>query len=162
VNRFIKAYIDNGFQPNEGNLYAELGGVWNAYKGIPEQAAHVIGKLLKHVGEDRICWGTDTVWHGSPQDQIQAMRTFQISEEFQETYGYPAMTPAIKAKIFGLNGARVYGLDVDAIRQAARTDSVGSFKANYMNDPNPGFESYGPKTRREFMSFLKLNNGRPG
>ena len=162
VNRLIKAHQDYGFRPNEGNLYAELGSVWNASKGSPEQAAHLIGKLLRYFGEDRICWGSDTIWYGSPQDQIQAFRTLQISEEFQETYGYPALTPEIKAKIFGLNAARVYGLDVDAIRQAAIADPIGSFKANYMNDPNPGFESYGPKTRREFLDFLRLNNGRPG
>jgi hypothetical protein len=162
VNRFIKAHEDYGFQPNEGNLYAELGGVWNAYKGIPDQAAHVIGKLLKYFGEERICWGTDTVWHGSPQDQIQAMRTFQISEAFQETYGYPAITPEIKAKIFGLNAARVYGVSPDEVRRAAQSDGVATFKANYVNDPNPGFESYGPKTRREFLSFLAMNGGRPG
>jgi hypothetical protein len=162
VNRLIRAHQDHGFRPNEGNLYAELGGVWNAYKGIPDQAAHVMGKLLRYFGEDRICWGTDTVWHGSPQDQIQAMRTFQISEEFQQTYGYPAITPEIKAKILGLNAARVYGVDPDEIRQVARADSVASFKANYLNDPNPGFESYGPKTRREFLDLLTLNGGRPG
>ena len=90
------------------------------------------------------------------------MRTFQISEEFQERYGYPALTPAIKAKIFGLNGARVYGLDLDDIRQAARSDDVATFKAGYLDDANPGFESYGPKTRREFLNFLTMNGGRPG
>ena len=39
-----------------------------------------IGKLLKHVGEDNVLWGTDSIWYGSPQDQIQAFRTFQIAD----------------------------------------------------------------------------------
>jgi len=39
---------------------------------------------------------------------------------------------------------------------------VATFKTNYRNDPNPGFETYGPKTRREFLNVLALNNGRPG
>ena len=29
--------------------------------------------------------------------------TFQISEAFQERYGYPKMTPELRARIFGLN-----------------------------------------------------------
>lgn len=28
----------------------------------PLEAAHVLGKLLLAVGEDRILWGTDSVW----------------------------------------------------------------------------------------------------
>ena len=54
-------------------------------------------------------WGTDSIWYGSPQDQIQAFRTFQISAELRERHGYPEITPALRAKIFGLNAANVYG-----------------------------------------------------
>ena len=36
-------------------------------------------------------WGTDAVFYGSPQGQIQAFRAFQISEQFQEQFGYPAL-----------------------------------------------------------------------
>ena len=43
-------------------------------------------------GEDNVVWGTDSIWYGSPQDQIQAFRAFEISPEFQERYGYPALT----------------------------------------------------------------------
>ena len=56
---------------------------------------------------------------GSPQDQIQAFRSFQISEALQETYGYPPLTPQARHKIFGLNAARAYGLDVHQLRKAA-------------------------------------------
>ena len=89
-----------GIGPNS-NVYAELGGTWWFLMRDPTAAAHVLGKLLKHVGEDRVVWGTDSIWFGTPQDQIQAMRTFQISPELQERYGYPELTPEIKAKIFG-------------------------------------------------------------
>jgi hypothetical protein len=44
---------------------------------------------------------------GNPQPQIDAFRCFEISPAFQNTYGYPALTPAIKEKIFGLNAARL-------------------------------------------------------
>jgi hypothetical protein len=77
----------------------------------PEQAAHVLGKLLRYVGEDNVLWGTDCIFYGSPQDQIQALRAFRISPDFQERYGYPALTPLRKAKVLGLNGARIYGVE---------------------------------------------------
>lgn len=162
VNRLIKSHQDAGFKPNEGNVYAEIGSLWRGVMSAPDQAAHTIGKLLKYFGEDRICWGSDTIWYGSPQDQIQAFRTFQISEEFQERYGYPPLTPEARAKIFGLNAARVYGVDVDAVERVAREDAVADWKANYMNDPNPAFQTFGPKTRREFLRLLALNDGVPG
>ena len=56
-------------------------------------------------------WGTDCLFYGSPQPLIQAMRTFQISEEFRERYGYPKLTKELKAKILGLNGAALYGVE---------------------------------------------------
>jgi len=67
----------------------------------PTQAAHVLGKLLKHVGEDNVVWGTDCLFYGSPQPQIQAFRAFHISDEFQERYGYPKLTKELRAKVLG-------------------------------------------------------------
>ena len=101
------------------NVYAELGSTWRFVMRDPDQAAHLMGKLLVTFGEDNILWGTDSIWYGSPQDQIQAFRAFEISREFQEKFGYPALTPAIKRKIFGLNAMRVYGLDATVLRRRA-------------------------------------------
>ena len=115
VDRLIKSHQDAGLRRNQGNLYAEMGSLWRYFMTRPDEAAHVIGKLLKYFGEERIMWGTDSIWYGSPQDQIQAFRAFRISEEFQERYGYPALTAEAKRKIFGLNGARVYEIDVAAL-----------------------------------------------
>jgi len=110
INRLIASMKKAGIGPN-GNVYAELGSTWWYAMRSPTQAAHVLGKLLKYVGEDNVLWGTDCLFYGSPQDQIQALRSFHISEEFQERYGYPKLTKEIKAKILGLNGARLYGVD---------------------------------------------------
>jgi hypothetical protein len=107
VNRLIASMERAGIGPNE-NVYAELGSTWWSVMRSPVQAAHVIGKLLKHVGEDNVVWGTDCLFYGSPQPQIQALRAFRISEEFQERFGYPALTKERKAKILGRNGARLY------------------------------------------------------
>jgi predicted TIM-barrel fold metal-dependent hydrolase len=110
INRLITSMRRAGIGPNE-NVYAELGSTWWYVMRYPNQAAHVLGKLLKYVGEDNVIWGTDCLFYGSPQDQIQALRSFRISEEFQDRYGYPELTRGIKNKILGLNGARLYGVD---------------------------------------------------
>ena len=143
------------------NVYAELGSTWRFVMRDPEQAAHLLGKLLKTFGEDRVLWGTDSIWYGSPQDQIQAFRAFQISPEFQEKYGYPALTPALKRKVFGLNAARVYGLKPDALRGRLAKDRVQKRKADYMNDPRPSFATYGPRTREEFLALRRLQGEMP-
>lgn len=162
VDRFIHAHIANGFKRNEGNLYAELGSVWRHYMSQPDQAAHLLGKLLMTFGDERICWGTDSIWYGSPQDQIEAFRSFQISEAFQEEYGYPKITEEMKANIFGLNGARVYGLDVQRVLADRARDRLGLLKAEYAERANPSYETFGPRSRREFFAMLARNGGRPG
>ena len=110
VNRLITSVLDAGIGPG-GNVFAELGSTWRSLMTRPDEAAHLLGKLLVHFGEDNVLWGTDSIWYGSPQDQIEAFRVFQISEEFQERFGYPALTQDIKRKILGYNAARIFGLD---------------------------------------------------
>jgi predicted TIM-barrel fold metal-dependent hydrolase len=161
VDRLIKAHQDNGFKPNSGNLYAELGSTWRACMSKPDQAAHLLGKLLRYFGEERICWGTDSLWYGSPQDQIQAFRSFAISETMQEQYGYPPLTERARRRIFGLNAAEVYGLDINDLLQNAHHDRLGQLKEQYRDNPNPSFQTFGPKTRREFLR-LQSHDGRPG
>src|SRR6266516_1062478 len=97
INRLITAMRKHRIGPNQ-NVYAELGSTWWTIMRDPTQAAHVLGKLLRYVGENNILWGTDCIFYGSPQDQIQAFRTFHISREFQERYRYPALTPRSKRR----------------------------------------------------------------
>ena len=111
VNRLVTSLRTAGTRPNQ-NVYAELGSTWRSVMGDPDQAGHVLGKLLVAVGEDNVLWGTDSIWYGSPQDQIQAFRAFEITAEAQERDGYPSLTPAVKRKVLGENAARVYGFDL--------------------------------------------------
>ncbi len=110
ANRLITSVLNAGIG-SDGNVHAELGSTWRALMASPDEAAHLLGKLLVHLGPDNILWGTDSIWYGSPQDQIQAFRTFTISEEFQQRFGYPELTPEIKAGILGRNAARLFGID---------------------------------------------------
>ena len=63
---------------------------------------------MKFMGEDRIVFGSDSVWYGSPQWQIEALWRFEIPEDLRRQYGYPELTKAAKRKILGLNSARLY------------------------------------------------------
>jgi uncharacterized protein len=102
------------------NCYAEIGTTWaSSVVTFPTIAAHIMGQLLKFMGEDRIVFGSDSVWYGSPQWQIDALWRFQIPETMREKYGYPELTETAKRKILGLNSAKLYGiktLDTGAYR----------------------------------------------
>lgn len=128
VNRLIKSLKDAGIGPND-NVYAELGSTWYLIMSHPREAAHVMGKLLAALGEDRILWGTDSVWYGSAQPLIDAFRAFQIPQEYCERYGYPQLTATAKEKILGLNAASLYGIDPEKAQTAARTDNLAWVKA---------------------------------
>ncbi len=157
VDVLIRSVRENGVK----NVYAELGSTWRFVMRDPDQAAHLLGKLLVAFGEDNILWGTDSIWYGSPQDQILAFRAFEISREFRDRYGYPALTPAIKRKIFGGNGARVYGLKPEELRKKLARDRVQRTKLDYLDNPDPAFATYGPRTRREFLAFRALHGELP-
>ena len=118
VDRLVTSLADAGIGPG-ANVYAELGSTWYLMLRRPVEAAHVLGKLLRAVGPERIVWGTDSIWYGSPQPLIDAFRTFEIPERMQEEFGYPALTTDIKAGILGVNARAVYGISDDEVAVAA-------------------------------------------
>lgn len=158
VDSLFSSLQKNGVAPGS-NVYAELGSTWRFLMRDPQQAAHLIGKLVKHCGPDNVLWGTDSIWYGSPQDQIQAFRSFQIAPELREQHGYAEMTPALRAKIFGLNAAKVYGLSAAEVRKYTSRDALARERIAYLEDPQPHFQTYGPKTRRQFLQYLKERVG---
>ena len=121
----------------------------------PDQAAHLLGKLLKTFGEDRVLWGTDSIWYGSPQDQIQAFRAFRITEEFQERFGYPALTDETKARILGLNAAELYGVEP---KHVACPFTREQLQAAREAEP-AAFRTYGPTTARQVRELIAHHGG---
>jgi len=109
VSRLVSSLADAGVGPG-ANVWAELGSTWFLMLRRPVEAAHVIGKLLVAVGEDRILWGTDSVWYGPPQPLIDAFRAFTIPARMRDEFGYPELTPAVKQKILGTNATALYGV----------------------------------------------------
>jgi len=155
IDTLIRSLVDNDVAPNS-NVYAELGSTWRFLMREPEAAAHALGKLIKHCGADNVLWGTDSIWYGSPQDQIQAFRTFQIAPQLRDRFGYAEITPSLRAKIFGLNAAKVYGLSPTEVKRYISRDGLSRERAAYLEKPEPHFTTYGPKTRREFLNLLAL------
>lgn len=158
VNSLVKALDDHGIPPN-ANVHAELGTTWRETLSSPTQAAHVLGKLLTRVGEDNVMWGTDAVWYGSPQPQIMAFRAFQIAPELQERFGYPELTPALKAKVFGLNAMRVFGVDPEGLRCALDADGLAEARARLASYRADGaidaWQARGPLSRRDVITWLR-------
>src|SRR4030095_7000449 len=93
------------------NCYAEIGTTWaSSVVTFPTIAAHIMGQLLKFIGEDRIVFGAASVWVGAPQWHSEALWRFQIPQAMREKYGYPELTERAKRKILGLNSAKLYGI----------------------------------------------------
>lgn len=119
VDAFVKSLRENGWDAtkfsgaggfgNVPNVYAEIGSTWRSFVGNPTGAAHLLGKLIKYVGPKRICWGTDSLWFGSPQSEIIALRKLQFSQELKDFYGLP------------------YGLDGDADNPTLPTQAVAGY-----------------------------------
>ena len=158
INSLLRAMDDYGLAPNS-NIWADLGTVWRVVLGKPDQAAHVLGKLLSRVGEDRVLWGTDAIWYGSPQPQIMAFRAFEITPQFQETYGYPELTSQRKLKVLGLNGASLFGLNAAATRCILQSDPISGAKAEHDQLVDEGavgspWRPKGALTRNQMLGWL--------
>jgi predicted TIM-barrel fold metal-dependent hydrolase len=120
------------------NVYGDLGQIFaQSTVAEPRLCAAMMGMLVKGLGADHVVWGTDAVWTGSPQWQIEALRRLEIPEDMQKKYGYaPLGAPQgrVKSMIFGENSARLYNYDRRA--ELAR-DKVALARAAYERD-GPG------------------------
>jgi uncharacterized protein len=99
----------------------------------PRLCAALMGMLIKGLGVDHVVWGTDAVWTGSPQWQIEALRRLEIPEEMRAKHGFAALGSAdgpIKTAIFGGNSAKMYKYDVK--KAGLATDRFASLKRDYL------------------------------
>ncbi|HSF68784.1 MAG TPA: amidohydrolase family protein [Nitrospira sp.] len=127
------------------NIYMELGSTFaQLVTTHPVVCAHLLGQIINAFGVDHVLWGTDSIWYGTPQWQIESFRRFQIPEQLIEKHKYPALSPEVKAKIFGLNAARLFHVDVATVRNALPKDAVGRLRMSYQEEgPEPSHRLYG-------------------
>ncbi|MGE0358785.1 MAG: amidohydrolase family protein [Burkholderiales bacterium] len=152
IDALVTSLARAGVKPG-ANVFAELGSTWRFLMRDPDSAAHALGKLFLAVGESNVLWGTDSIWYGSPQDQIQAFRAFRIAGDLRERHGYPEMTPALRAKVFGLNALRIYPVVKEVLDRHLVRDKVAREREEYRERADPAFLTHGPRNRREFLNL---------
>src|SRR2546423_2017030 len=64
------------------NVYADVGQLFaQSTIADPRVSAAMVGQLIKGPGADHVCWGTDAIWAGAPQWQIEALRLLEIPDD---------------------------------------------------------------------------------
>ena len=132
-------------EPALSNIYMELGSTFGQLVTTnPTACAHLLGQVIDAFGADHVLWGTDSIWYGTPQWQIEAFRRFEIPPALIDAHKYAPLTRAVKEQIFGLNAARVFDVDVNARRQEIPADYLSRMKMAYRDEgPAPSHRWYG-------------------
>jgi hypothetical protein len=115
------------------NVYGDLGQIFaNSTVAEPRLAAALLGVLIRGMGSDHVTWGTDAVWTGSPQWQIEGLRRLEIPKPMQKRYGFAPLGAAdgpVKTAIFSGNSARLYKFEQHAALPL--TDRFAELKQQY-------------------------------
>jgi predicted TIM-barrel fold metal-dependent hydrolase len=137
------------------NSFAEIGTTFaSSVVTFPTVTAHILGQLLKFKGQNQILFGSDSVWYGAPQWQLDALWRFQIPERIREKWGYPELTEAAKRHILGLNAARIYELPVGTVRSNQDDVGFGGMEDEGKYRPVPtDFESRIPADLKVLLEF---------
>jgi len=132
-------------QANLKNIYMELGSTFGQLVTTnPTACAHLLGQIVEAFDVDHVLWGTDSIWYGTPQWQIDAFRRFEIPAALVDKHGYAPLTRTAKEQIFGLNAARVFGVDVAAKRNEIPKDYLSRVKMSYRDEGGaPSHRWYG-------------------
>lgn len=137
------------------NVFAELGTTFGSCVVThPKLAAAILGSLIKGMGSDHVVWGTDSVWYGSPQWQIDAFRRIEIPPEMQKAHGFAPLGAAdgkLKSAIFGGNAVGIFNLQKDAVEQKWRGDLLSQAKAEYL--------AAGGKPSNQYYGFIRKSTG---
>jgi uncharacterized protein len=116
------------------NVYADLGQLFaQTTVAQPRLIAALMGTLVRGLGASNVIWGTDAVWTGAPQWQIEGLRRLEIPEDMRKQHGYAPLGAAdgpVKTAILGENVARLYGYRRQA-ELSVPTDRLAALKSEY-------------------------------
>ncbi len=130
------------------NVYCDTGQVFAfTLISVPEVVAAMMGILVKGLGADHVMWGTDALWTGSPQWQIEGLRRLEIPEDMQKKHGFKPLGAAdgpVKSAIFGGNNARMFNIDFKQQQALQAKDKLTAMKVAYeLEGPEPSNLRYG-------------------
>jgi len=128
------------------NVYGDMGQLFaTTLVSQPRLSTFVVATLLKGLGPERVVWGTDALWTGSPQWQIEGLRRMEVPDDMQKKYGFKPMGAAdgpIKTAIFSGNSARLY--NYPKVTQWSKMDRFSALKEDYLKSgPNRTNLRYG-------------------
>jgi len=131
------------------NVYGDVGQLFaTTLVSQPRLCAALMGILVKGLGADHVNWGTDAVWTGSPQWQIEGLRRLEIPEDMQKKHGFAPLGQApdspVKQQIFGLNNAKLYNIQPKRAMLELKNDRITAWKNEYEKEgPTPTHMRYG-------------------
>ncbi len=133
------------------NVYGDLGQLfaWTSGGASRASSAALMGMLVKGLGPDRIMWGTDAVWTGAPQWQIEGLRRLEIPEDMQKQHGFKPLGPADgRSRPRSSAATRPGSMGLEKHAEIVGHDRFAAMKADY--EANGGGRSnlrYGYVTR---------------
>jgi predicted TIM-barrel fold metal-dependent hydrolase len=131
---WVSDLADQVAKYNVKNVYADVGQLFaQTTIAEPRLSAAMMGILIKGLGADHVCWGTDAIWTGAPQWQIEALRRLEIPEDMQKKHGFKPLGPAdgpVKTAVFGGNNARLYNFN-PKMRAELEKDKLAYHKELY-------------------------------
>ncbi|MFN2428115.1 MAG: amidohydrolase family protein [Candidatus Binatia bacterium] len=131
------------------NVYGELGTTFaSSVITHPRHCAAMLGTLVRGLGADKVLWGTDAVWYGSPQWQIEAFRRIEIPADMQKQHSFAPLGEAdgpVKRGILGRNAAPLYGIDVNTqLASEFSSDRFSQLRRDYLAaGAAPSLAAYG-------------------
>lgn len=105
------------------NVYIGLESTAALASRHPRKLAKILGEFLIAGGQKKLFWSSGASSpHAHPS--LEAFGRLRMPADMVEGDGYPELTDEIKADIFGLNYARLHGLDVPKVQAAIADDAL--------------------------------------
>jgi hypothetical protein len=130
---------------NVENVYPEIGSTFaSTVITHPKVCSAILARLIAGAGADHVLWGSDSIWYGSPQWQLEAFRRIQITDDVAKKAGLSKADQAdfnkfpagrVKSSILGYNSARLYNMPMHVDGrpvQDFRNDGLAKVKAEYL------------------------------
>jgi predicted TIM-barrel fold metal-dependent hydrolase len=116
IHHFGVPYVDEtiNIASRFENVWLSLSFIINMIPLSPWTVYDAVGKALLQVGADRILYGSESFLWPDPRAYIESFAALEIPDDLQDRYGYPQITESMRKKMFGLNQAKLLGIDVEA------------------------------------------------